>query len=148
MNNSIQDKEFTSKQIEQYVGIKANTLHYYIQSEAIIPDVDEGSGTGTRRIFSGTNYFEACIIKQLMDYGLPKKSIVQMMKSVRDSGDRHFLNPDRFLKSDSDNIRGEFLVFLPQEKGFTHRFIKHGGEAYRKSHSQWKAMRDKTSNDE
>lgn len=144
-SKQIKNAKFTSKQIEENLHLKVNTLHYYIESGAIIPDVDKGRGTGTKRIFSSLNFFEACIIKHLMNYRQPKKSIVAMMKSIRDAGDRHFLNPARFLKSDSDKGYIEFLVFISDGEGsFTHRFIKHGGGAYVKPRQHWREQQGKT----
>ena len=121
--------EFTSKMIEEELELKANTLHYYIQAGGINPDIDAGSGTGHTRKFSATNFFQAGIIKVLMGYGLPKRSIVAMMKSIIKSKDENLLNPQKFLDRTvhrSNQVTAEFLIFFPDSSsrgGFVHRFV-------------------------
>ena len=50
---------FTSKQLEEIIGLKVNTLHYYVAAGGLDPDVDPGEGRGKSRLFSPTNFVEA-----------------------------------------------------------------------------------------
>lgn len=112
--------EITSQKIEQICGLKANTLHYYIQSGAIVPDIDKGSGRGTKRLFSSTNLIEAIIIQRLIDLGLSKKRIVQALKSIQNANERSKLSDPIEMSKFS-----EFLVLSPTADGsMTHQFIE------------------------
>ena len=108
-------KEFTSKMIEETTGMKVNTLHYYIQSGVIIPDIDRGEGTGKSRIFSKTNCLEAIIINKLMKCGIPKRTIIKVFKKIRESNDYDKLNPKRILKSYNWN---EYLIINFDDKNY------------------------------
>ena len=88
---------FTSKQIESEVGIKVNTLHYYVQSGAIDP-IDPGSGRGTRRIFSEKNFIEAIILKRLLDLRLPKQTILNFFKELKLTNEWTKLDPRRIIE--------------------------------------------------
>jgi len=96
-NNKQKQLKFTSSEIDKETGLKANTLHYYIQGGAITPEIDRGEGTGKTRRFSETNFVEAVLIKNLLDFGLPRKSILKIFKAINDSDERHRLNP-RLIK--------------------------------------------------
>ncbi len=89
--DEIKKTEFTTKQIVESVGIKPNTLHYYIENGAIVPDIDQSQGRGTQRRFSAVNMIEIVIIHRLIKIGLLKKNITQMIKGLRDKGDREKL---------------------------------------------------------
>ena len=86
-------EKLTSKKIEALVGLKANTLHYYIEAGVIFPDIDPGSGTGTVRLFSATNLIEAEILQQLIRFQLPKRVIVDVFRKIKVAGERDQLDP-------------------------------------------------------
>jgi len=152
--DKIKKVQFTSKDIEVSLGFKVNTLHYYIREGCITPDIDEGSGTGHRRLFSAINFFEATIIKYLMSYGIPKKSIVGMMKSIQNAGDRHRLDPQRFFdkaKTSSEETSIEYLIFFrgsEKPEKFGHRFVIDGKKKYLKTRGQMREAWKKTTQDE
>ena len=131
MVNQLQ-REFTTKQIEDSLGLKANTLHYYIHSGAITPGIE--TGTGTRRLLSATNYVEAVIIRQLMKFGVPKRTIINMFRSIDNANERDSLNPSRQLKKESDVSQleeVEYLVFFLSHDdfnpgGISHKFVLGG----------------------
>jgi DNA-binding transcriptional MerR regulator len=118
-------KVFSSKEIEAAVGLKMNTLHYYINAGAITPDVDEGRGYGHKRLFSSTNFTEVIIIRRLMDMGLPQSRITVMMKSINAAGDRSRLDPMKYLHAwtAGGQFRRDYIVFLPAGKKYDHVFI-------------------------
>ena len=88
---------FTTKEVSEKTGIKANTLHYYIKAGAIKPEI-EGNGRGTVRMFSRTNVIEAAIIKALINFGLSKKRILLIMRDV--SWQKEFVKDGHYLVSD------------------------------------------------
>ncbi len=140
-------EEFTSKQIERNLGLKANTLHYYIKAGGIIPDIDPGSGTGTSRKFSAINYFEAAIILNLMRYGLPKRTILEILINIKTAGDRSLLDPGEIYKLENCN---RYLICWTQgEHGYyAHRFLNDGGDAFKKNREDWPKYMEQTSFDE
>jgi len=95
---------FTSSQVEKIIGINANTLHYYVQDKALIPDIDKGEGTGKTRKFSETNLIEAMIIKHFMEFGLPRRSIVSIFQKINDAGERKRLHPSTFFKQEKNQF--------------------------------------------
>ena len=101
---------FTSKQLEESMGLKTNTIHYYVDSGAFAPDIDPGEGRGKSRLFSRTNFVEALLVKRLISFGMPKKRILAFLKSIQKTGDRELLNPDR-IWNEKENM---FLVFRLQ----------------------------------
>jgi len=123
-------KTYTTKQIEKKLGLNVTTLHYYIQAGIITPDIDIGEGTGNKRILSMRNVFEAGILRQLMNYGLPKKIIVKCFKSIYRAGERDLLDPERIIETGPDDVFYTiYLVFyINDDTEITHRFIKDGGE--------------------
>ena len=102
---------FTSKQLEEIIGLKVNTLHYYVAAGGLDPDVDPGEGRGKSRLFSPTNFVEALLIMRLILFGIPKKRILEFLKSIRKSGERDRLSPDRIEGAPKARI---FLVFRLQ----------------------------------
>jgi hypothetical protein len=127
--------KLTSAQIEEITGLNINTQYYYKEAGALVPDIDAG-GRGNPRLWSGTNMIEASIIKRSMDYGLPKKIIVEMMNSIREAGDRNRLDPGRWLEikqAGSEDLITEYLLFFtnPDEKpGISHRFVLDAGDKH------------------
>jgi len=85
-------QSITSKTIEREVGLKSNTLHYYIEAGAIIP-FDPGSGRGTQRRFSKKNLFEAVMLKHFIKIGFSKVLIVKIFKKINSSHSWKRLNP-------------------------------------------------------
>jgi hypothetical protein len=123
MDQKIKHLKFTTKEICGKVGIKSNTLHYYIEAGAIIPDVDESQGRGTQRLFSAVNLIEVAMVKRLISFGLLKKSIVLMLKSIRAKNERERLVSSLYAQ-DGINV---FIAFAPDgSKGFEHRFAHEG----------------------
>ena len=82
----------TSKTIEREVGLKSNTLHYYIKAGAIIP-FDPGSGRGTQRRFSRKNLLEAVMLKHFIKIGFSKMLIVKIFQKINTSSHWKNLNP-------------------------------------------------------
>ncbi len=74
--------QFTSKKIENLIGLKSNTLHYYIKSGALVPEIDKGEGTGHTRLFSPKNFLEAHIIKSMINFGYSKNIILKVLKAI------------------------------------------------------------------
>ncbi len=110
----------TSKQIEQITGLKVNTLHYYIKSGAIIPDIDVSAGRGTKRLFSDMNLMEALIIQRLIETGVSKRRIVEGLERIRTAGER-----DKLSFSAIAHEQSGFLIFYLQDKTILHGFIKY-----------------------
>lgn len=100
--------EYTSKQFEQILGFKANTLHYYVDAGGITPDIDQGAGRGTSRRFSFANLVEGAIIRRLLDYGIPRKTIIAGLRSIADANERHLLKYDHLFDA---HFKGLFLAF-------------------------------------
>jgi DNA-binding transcriptional MerR regulator len=120
-------KEITSTKIQKLVGLKANTLHYYVQAGAIIPDIDLGEGTGHTRIFSETNLMEISILTTLVNFGLPKRIILQLFKNIQKAVERDKLNPEKI----PEKAETQLLLFFPEgppvsSKKITHKFIDEG----------------------
>lgn len=79
-------KTFTTNKIEESIGLKANTLHYYIEAGAFDLQ-DPGAGRGTRRLLSERNFIEAVILKRLLEMGFSKKIIVRFFKQFTQSAE-------------------------------------------------------------
>jgi DNA-binding transcriptional MerR regulator len=99
-------RQFTTKTIEEATGLKRNTLHYYIEAGAIVPE-DPGRGRGTRRVLSRKNFIEAAILKRLLDLGLTKTRNLQALNLIRQSQDWKDLNIKALLE-----LRPTYLFFL------------------------------------
>ncbi|MFZ7124748.1 MAG: MerR family transcriptional regulator [Desulfobacterales bacterium] len=121
--------QLTSKQIESITGLKANTLHYYVQAGAVTPDIDGGDGRGTRRLFSGTNLVEVVIINRLIEMGVAKQRILECLKGIREAGDREKLAPEKiqhpfsgflvFAWDGSGQIKHKFIGYADREKALS-----------------------------
>ena len=90
--------KITSKKIENLIGLKSNTLHYYIKSGALVPEIDEGVGTGHTREFSAKNFLEACMIKRLIDFGYSKNMILKFFESINRSREWREINTKQIIK--------------------------------------------------
>lgn len=112
-------REFTSQDIDDACGLKPNVIHVYHQAGALIPDIDQGKGTGHRRLFSATNFMEAAIISYMMGDGMPRRVIVDTLKSIRSANERHLLNPASIIKS----MFGHYLVLYNEGGKFRHQFL-------------------------
>ena len=150
MNKKWEKISYTTKQIEKKLGLNVTTLHYYIQAGIITPDVDIGEGTGNKRVLSMRNVFEAGILRQLMNYGLPKKTIVKCFKSIYRAGERDFLDPVRIIEAGPDDVFFHiYLVFyISNDNEITHRFIMDGDKKYVLKRKDRKDFYKKTSSDE
>ena len=117
----------TSKKIETLLGLKSNTLHYYIKSGAFVPEVDKGEGTGHTRLFSAKNFLEAAIIKRMIDAGYSKKIILKFFESIGNSKEWQGLKPGQIVKDriifiiifyfSGDEIVHQFVKRKPKETG-------------------------------
>jgi DNA-binding transcriptional MerR regulator len=125
-------KNLNSKQIEVYSGLKANTLHYYIQAGAIEPDVAAGQGTGTQRLFSVANLFEATLISRLINLGMPRRAIVAFMKDIRGNNERERMDPEKILASKYV----ELLIFYQDKGRYVHKFVTDGGKKHKLARAQ------------
>lgn len=114
----IEKLNFTTKQITDIVGIKPNTLHYYIENGAIVPDVDPGHGRGTQRLFSAVNVIEIVMIHKLMKLGLLKKNITQMILELRKTGDR-----EKLIISPYPYDNQLYLAFVADDAGICKHFF-------------------------
>ena len=101
----------TSRQIERKVGLKFNTLNLYVQLGALIPDVDPGRGTGTKRLFSETNLVEAIILRDLIAFGFPRRWILVFFRSIRQTGERSLLDPEQIFKD--KGIKYIYFYIIP-----------------------------------
>ncbi|BBO72767.1 hypothetical protein DSCW_01840 [Desulfosarcina widdelii] len=108
--------QFTTKDIENLCGLKQNTLHLYIQAGALTPDIDPGKGTGKTRLLSGINFVQAVIIANMIDHGLPRRAIVEMMKSLNQ--DRGRLDPDEL-----PNHGTVYVAFFKIRGRWVHSFL-------------------------
>ncbi|MGD9082882.1 MAG: MerR family transcriptional regulator [Desulfobacterales bacterium] len=126
--------------IEEITGMKVNTLHYYIKGGAIIPDIRLGEGTGKSREFSETNCLEVIIINRLMNYGIPRRTIIEIFKKIRKNGERGRLDPRKICNAKTT----EYLLIYIHEKefqGFRYRFVSDGGEKYSPTYKKFREER-------
>jgi DNA-binding transcriptional MerR regulator len=126
-------KKINSKQIEKLSGLKANTLHYYIQAGALEPDVNAGQGTGTQRLFSVANLFEATLISRLINLGMPRRAIVAFMKDIRKNNDRKRMDPETIMVSKYV----ELLIFHQDKGQYVHKFVTDGGKKHKLARAQF-----------
>lgn len=109
---------YTTKEVARLTGMKPNTLHYYIQAEAV-GTKDPGSGRGTSRVLSDKNLLEAAILKELIRYAMPKKFIVPALQGLRISTDWKGFDPMEVMK----NQKTILIVFYPEGKTVAHDII-------------------------
>ncbi len=107
----------TSLVIEKFVGLKSNTLEFYIENGALNPDIGFGSGTGSQHLFSTTNVMEAAIIHRMMSLSISKRLILAILKSINKSGKRPLLNPQSILKEDGTQF---LMIFSGPNKKLTY----------------------------
>ncbi len=112
--------KITSKKIEKLTGLKSNTLHYYIKSGALVPEVDKGEGTGHTRLFSVKNFLEACIIKRMIDFGYSKHIILKFFESIAKSEEWQDFKTDQAIK---DRIIF-LIIFYRSGSEIVHCFTK------------------------
>ena len=90
-----------------------NTIHYYIEAGALTPEIDPGSGTGTKRLFSETNFIEVYILNAFLRFSFPKRFIVNFFKEINNSGKRDLLIPDEILRDKAI----KYIQFHPHPGG-------------------------------
>ena len=116
--------ELTSTQIEQLVGLRVNTLHYYVQAGAIVPDISTGAGRGTKRLFGSKNLVEVIIVKRMIEMHVGKQKIVEAMKSLRTDGEYK----KKSLSELGDPVHRYLSVFSLEKGQMVHRLIKFSDE--------------------
>jgi hypothetical protein len=105
---------YTTTFIQEKFGLKSNTLHYYIKAGAIVPDIDPGRGTGTKRLLSEINVMECVILKNLLSISLPKAVIVYFFKTIRKPyWERSLLDPSKIV-SEKANLTLYFYTAGPE----------------------------------
>ncbi len=121
--------KITSKKIESLIGLKSNTLHYYIKSGAFVPEIDEGVGTGHTRLFSVKNFLEAAILKRMLNFGYSKNVILKFFESIGNSKEWRGIKPSQIIK---DRIIF-FIIFYFSGGEIVHQFVKRKPKEIRKS---------------
>ncbi len=102
-------RSFSSPDIEHITGLKTNTLHYYLQRGAFTPDVQPAKGRGSHRRFSARNLLEACLLKFLMDLGLPRRFILDFFDGIHETYRSGVLDPEAIASSSGEMI----IIFYP-----------------------------------
>jgi hypothetical protein len=69
---SIMNNEFTSKEVEQILGIPFGRVKEWIQSGHITPSVDEGKGRGKVRKFSRDDLYRIALFFALRKIGIER----------------------------------------------------------------------------
>ena len=93
-------RDITAQTIHRFTGLKPNTLHYYVREQAVIPDVFKGSSQGTQKLFSSVNVMECALIQFLINFHIPRRDIVALLKSIRETNQRILLDPAEILNDD------------------------------------------------
>ena len=105
---------FLTATVERITGLKGNTLHSYIQRGAIVPEVRDAEGRGSRRLFSARNLVEAFVLKWLMDLGLPRNAILAFFENARRG-----YGPDCFDPRTVQERSRVTILFYPSSRGET-----------------------------
>jgi len=111
---------FTSVQLEKITGLKANTLHFYIQGGAITPGIQASEGRGRPRLFSPTDLVEVFVLKWLMDLGLPRKFIFSFFRELRAGYGEDCMNPEKIASGQYGEV---MVVLYPSASGADFRLV-------------------------
>jgi DNA-binding transcriptional MerR regulator len=73
--------EFTTKEVGKILGATPQLVEDWINRGLITPDLQEGGGPGSKRLFSRDALHRAALAYSLKkDYKMPRKSILQTIK--------------------------------------------------------------------
>jgi DNA-binding transcriptional MerR regulator len=76
--------EFTTKEVAKVLGATPQLVEDWIARGLITPDLQEGAGAGSKRLFSRYGLYRAALAYSLKkDYKMPRQSIMQIMAACQ-----------------------------------------------------------------
>lgn len=77
-------KSLTNKQISSKTGLKPGTIAWYSNAGIILPDISNGNGRGSVRVYSERNLHQFKLIKKFKKAGFSIKDITHALSVWRD----------------------------------------------------------------
>jgi len=140
--------EFSKKQAAEATGLSLRAIQYYTERGVVSPDVDEGAGKGSKRLYSKQNLVELSIIKALSEYQIAFPIVKTVMDLLRTP--LPYKKEDKEMKVHSGGIleiweqieSSAYIELFKREKGFLPMFsVKKKGDDFT-INPQWLDMSD------
>lgn len=110
---------YTKSQAYEKTGLHFRSIQYYTERNVVTPGVDEGSGTGKKRLYNEENLVEIGILRALNDYGMSFHVVKNMMIFIMKAIKREFQErKETLFNSLSKQQRGVYVIVYHQQGDF------------------------------